>query len=267
VSSALNFLPPQTKARFAPRVYLAGLFLLTAFRQRPSPRSRRRCLTAARPIVIQMARAEGDHFAENAYAFPRRRDCGDDILGASGHADSAPPRCVANGRSSRQRMRPLPIPGTRRGVPFVRAWSLSGWILWVARGNGCPPGYWRGPWGTAATRRFTDGIRTDRGIRPRLTISSSEGRLSGPPFLFASCDGDHGFGSKITAVEPRSCGAFFAPLRRAWLSRPAIAGNPSPAKPSSIIAHVEGSGTVAVKMISASVSMPSICKLPELVGN
>ena len=134
-------------------------------------------------------------------------------------------------------------------------------------GNGCPPGYWRGPWGTAATRRFTDGIRTDRGIRPRLTISSSEGRLSGPPFLFASCDCDHGFGSKITAVEPRSCGAFFAPLRRAWLSRPAIAGNPSPAKPSSIIAHVEGSGTVAVKMISASVSMPSICKLPELVGN
>jgi hypothetical protein len=112
--------------------------LLTAFRQRPSPRSRRRCLTAARPIVAQRARAEGDHFAENAYAFPRRRDCGDDILGASGHADSAPPRRVANGRSSRQRVRPQPIPGTGRGVPFVWAWSLSGRILWVARGERLP---------------------------------------------------------------------------------------------------------------------------------
>jgi hypothetical protein len=138
VLSALNYCP-LTKRAFAPRVYLArGSFLLTAFRQRPSPRSRRRCLTAARPIVTQMARAEGDHFAENAYAFPRCRDCGDDILGASGHADSAPPRRVADGRSSRQRVRPQPIPGTRRGVPFVWTWSLSGWILWVARGKWLP---------------------------------------------------------------------------------------------------------------------------------
>ena len=56
----------------------------------------------------------------------------------SGEADSAALRHVADGRSNRQRVRPQPLPGTGRGVPFVWAWSLSGWILWVARGERLP---------------------------------------------------------------------------------------------------------------------------------
>jgi hypothetical protein len=52
--------------------------------------------------------------------------------------------------------------GTGRGLPFVWAWSLSRRLAWsLSRrllgprwGNGCPPGYWRGPWGHCRNTPF-----------------------------------------------------------------------------------------------------------------
>ena len=148
-----------------------------------------------------MARAEGDHFAENAYAFPRRRDCGDDILGASGHADSAPPLRVANGRSSRQRVRPQPIPGTGRGVPFVWAWSLSGWILWVARGKRLPTRLLAWPVGSLpqhAVPREASGRIVVLGRYPRARGSTvGDGASHHPPYRIPEALGRGG------AARPR----------------------------------------------------------------
>ena len=115
-----------------------------------------------------MARAEGDHFAENAYAFPRCCDCGDDILGASGHADfSLSPMRRQWSFKSLTGAAPTDTgdPAGRAicmGVVPIRVDIMGGEgetaahpAIGVARGV------------TAATRRSTEGIRTGRGIRRR----------------------------------------------------------------------------------------------------